>query len=155
MLERFLKMEHNPFFANLIMMCVTSEPIELLDKRPRRKRDTEANEDPVHTSLLPRIPNPVACLASNDMIIFQLTINHTGIPQGLFSFLFSSPAKKVIEGLKAMNKGKKSLFVCTKMSTLNEVGQQKTEVRNNRSINAVSSKGQYKEHCKAHKENDL
>lgn len=53
-------------------MYVFSEPIEILNTRSRNKR--EAEDDGV----LPRIPNPIACLSPGDMLIFYLTINHTG-----------------------------------------------------------------------------
>ncbi|XP_023275672.1 uncharacterized protein LOC111665041 [Seriola lalandi dorsalis] len=52
-----------------------SEPTQLLNTRARKKRDTE--DDDGDLAVLPRIPNPIACLASGDMLIFHLTINHT------------------------------------------------------------------------------
>ncbi|KAF3847744.1 hypothetical protein F7725_020772 [Dissostichus mawsoni] len=51
-----------------------SEPIEVLSTRPRQKRETKDDYDAV---VFPRIPNPIACLSSGDMLIFHLTINHT------------------------------------------------------------------------------
>ncbi|KAA8594284.1 hypothetical protein FQN60_005118, partial [Etheostoma spectabile] len=57
-----------------------SEPIELLNTRPRKRRETEDNDDDDDSfdpPVLPRIPNPIACLSSGDMLIFHLTINHT------------------------------------------------------------------------------
>ncbi|XP_068592031.1 uncharacterized protein [Cebidichthys violaceus] len=53
-----------------------SEPIELLNTRPRKRRDTE-DADASDITVLPRIPNPIVCLSSGDMLIFHLTINHT------------------------------------------------------------------------------
>ncbi|KAK5904685.1 hypothetical protein CesoFtcFv8_006221 [Champsocephalus esox] len=47
-----------------------SEPIEVLSARPRQRRETKDD-------VFPRIPNPIACLSSGDMLIFHLTINHT------------------------------------------------------------------------------
>ncbi|KAI4815467.1 hypothetical protein KUCAC02_005611 [Chaenocephalus aceratus] len=47
-----------------------SEPIEVLSTRPRQRRETKDD-------VFPRIPNPIACLSSDDMLIFHLTINHT------------------------------------------------------------------------------
>lgn len=65
----------------IIFSCPSdlAAPGELLDNKDRSKRAADAQRRPDHTpSPLPRIPNPVACLASGDMIVFQLTINHTG-----------------------------------------------------------------------------
>lgn len=56
-------------------LTLYSEPVEL-NTRPRKKRDTEEEHD--NLAVLPRISNPVACLSSGDMLIFHLTINHTG-----------------------------------------------------------------------------
>ncbi|TMS07192.1 Signal peptide, CUB and EGF-like domain-containing protein 1 [Larimichthys crocea] len=56
-----------------------SEPIELINTRPKTRRDKD-NDDDTHIAVLPRIPNPVTCLSAGDMLIFQLTINHTGLP---------------------------------------------------------------------------
>ncbi|XP_063762752.1 SCO-spondin isoform X2 [Eleginops maclovinus] len=54
-----------------------SEPIEVLSTRTRQRRDTEDDYEAVDLVVLPRIPNPIACLSSGDMLIFHLTINHT------------------------------------------------------------------------------
>ncbi|XP_030007196.1 uncharacterized protein LOC115431086 [Sphaeramia orbicularis] len=53
-----------------------SEPIEVLATRPRERRNTD-DDNSGDLAVLPRIPNPIACLASGDMLIFHLTINHT------------------------------------------------------------------------------
>ncbi|XP_047449314.1 uncharacterized protein LOC125013066 [Mugil cephalus] len=53
-----------------------SEPIEVLNTRHRTRRDTEEENDG-HLAVFPRIPNPIACLSSGDMLIFHLAINHT------------------------------------------------------------------------------
>ncbi|XP_055369802.1 uncharacterized protein si:ch211-286b4.4 [Betta splendens] len=55
-----------------------SEPIEFLNPRPRRRRDTEDDID-ADAALgdLPRIPNPIVCLASGDMLVFHLSVNST------------------------------------------------------------------------------
>ncbi|KAM7413317.1 hypothetical protein PAMA_020621 [Pampus argenteus] len=58
-----------------IINQLLSEPTELLNTRPRKRRDTKEEDDDL--TVLPRIPNPVACLSSGDMLIFHLTINHT------------------------------------------------------------------------------
>ncbi|XP_067102747.1 uncharacterized protein si:ch211-286b4.4 [Osmerus mordax] len=50
-----------------------SEPIEVFGAGSRQRRDSESRGERV----LPRIPNPIVCLSSNDMIIFLITINHT------------------------------------------------------------------------------
>ncbi|XP_042269345.1 uncharacterized protein LOC121898387 isoform X2 [Thunnus maccoyii] len=60
-----------------IINQLLSEPIELLNTRPRKRRDTDEEDDDYDLAVLPRIPNPVACLSSGDMLIFHLTINHT------------------------------------------------------------------------------
>ncbi|CAG6003426.1 unnamed protein product, partial [Menidia menidia] len=49
-----------------------SEPTEILNTR--RKRGTKGDGA---VTVLPRIPNPIACLSSGDMVVFHLTINHT------------------------------------------------------------------------------
>ncbi|XP_067364271.1 uncharacterized protein si:ch211-286b4.4 [Channa argus] len=55
-----------------------SEPIEFLNPGHRMRRDTEGDDDPDgDLVVLPRIPNPIACLSCGDMLIFHLTINHT------------------------------------------------------------------------------
>ncbi|KAM4567238.1 uncharacterized protein PAE49_010636 isoform 2-T2 [Odontesthes bonariensis] len=51
-----------------------SEPTEILNTRSRSRRDTKGDSVP---TVLPRIPNPIACLSSGDMLVFHLTINHT------------------------------------------------------------------------------
>lgn len=56
----------------------TSEPVELFSTRPRIRRDT-AEDDDDDDAALPRLPNPIVCLSTGDMLIFSLTINHTGI----------------------------------------------------------------------------
>ena len=67
------------------MIYLYSEPIELLNTKPRRRRETEDDDDAADVSVLPRMPNPVACLSSGDMLIFHLTINHTGVTGLLYS----------------------------------------------------------------------
>jgi len=53
-----------------------SEPVEILERDFRVRRHADQNEV---SAPLPRIPNPIACLSPNDMLIFQLTINHIGM----------------------------------------------------------------------------
>ncbi|KAL7831753.1 hypothetical protein AOLI_G00293010 [Acnodon oligacanthus] len=53
-----------------------SEPFEILEGGPRKKRHGTESELLI-SGPLPRIPNPIACLNPNDMLIFQLTINYT------------------------------------------------------------------------------
>ncbi|KAI4904543.1 hypothetical protein NFI96_029611 [Prochilodus magdalenae] len=53
-----------------------SEPFEILEGGPRKKRHSNKS-DLLISGILPRIPNPIACLNPSDMLIFQLTINYT------------------------------------------------------------------------------
>uniref|UniRef100_A0A3Q3IVN5 Uncharacterized protein n=1 Tax=Monopterus albus TaxID=43700 RepID=A0A3Q3IVN5_MONAL len=53
-----------------------SEGVFSINRRPRKRRDTE-DDDGADVVVLPRIPNPIACLSSGDMLIFLLTINRT------------------------------------------------------------------------------
>ncbi|TSQ58043.1 Sodium channel subunit beta-3 [Bagarius yarrelli] len=62
----------DPTFINIFL----SEPFEILDEHPRKRRDTD-ELGLLISEPLPRIPNPIACLSPNDMLIFQLTINHS------------------------------------------------------------------------------
>ncbi|XP_041098352.1 SCO-spondin [Polyodon spathula] len=48
----------------------SSEVTETPDSLLRNRRSSE------HVAAAPRIPNPIACLKPNDMIIFQLSLNH-------------------------------------------------------------------------------
>nr|XP_023990280.1 uncharacterized protein LOC111949697 [Salvelinus alpinus] len=61
---------------NVVEMTLTAEPIEFIDRRSRKRRNLESKAELLHSDVLPRIPNPIACLSSNDMLIFQLTINY-------------------------------------------------------------------------------
>ncbi|KAF6736840.1 hypothetical protein FQA47_014055 [Oryzias melastigma] len=54
-----------------------SEPFETLRSRKRRYADDVDVDDDGALTTLPRIPNPIVCLSSGDMLIFHLTINHT------------------------------------------------------------------------------
>jgi len=78
-----LNPQHFFFFYSFFI-----EPIELLNTRPRKRRDTEdaEDDDASDTAVLPRIPNPIVCLSSGDMLLFHLAINHTGTPQMLLTF---------------------------------------------------------------------
>ncbi|XP_058655214.1 SCO-spondin isoform X4 [Onychostoma macrolepis] len=58
----------------LLIDSLVREPVEILERDFRKKRHADQNEV---SEPLPRIPNPIACLSPNDMLIFQLTINHT------------------------------------------------------------------------------
>lgn len=69
------------FLNKLMYLCI--EPIEFLNPRPRKRRDTEDDND-ADLLVFPRIPNPIACLSSGDMLIFDLTINYTGIELLIF-----------------------------------------------------------------------
>lgn len=83
--QAFLSTAVNPLdpldIWNIYCYCPTlpyflPDRVEILERDFRRKRDADQKEMFRH---LPRIPNPIACLAPNDMLIFQLTINHTGM----------------------------------------------------------------------------
>ncbi|XP_019743138.1 zonadhesin [Hippocampus comes] len=50
----------------------------------RKRRSAEGHEWDL--PVLPRIPNPVACLSTGDMLIFHLTINHTDRSLSHFPF---------------------------------------------------------------------
>ncbi|XP_072319176.1 uncharacterized protein [Eucyclogobius newberryi] len=64
-----------PMEKELIQHFLTG-PVEVLHTRHKYRRDTrDENKDDV--AVLPRIPNPIACISSGDMLLFQLTINHT------------------------------------------------------------------------------
>ncbi|KAJ7990481.1 hypothetical protein DPEC_G00300770 [Dallia pectoralis] len=79
----FVQFTSNGIFGWIVMdqttieMALTAEPITFLDREYRKRRDLESMADILNSNILPRIPNPIACLSSNDMIIFQLTINFT------------------------------------------------------------------------------
>lgn len=59
----------------MIVSCL--EPVEVLHTQARERRDT-VGENKEDLAILPRIPNPIACVSSGDMFIFHLTINQTG-----------------------------------------------------------------------------
>ncbi|XP_059369693.1 uncharacterized protein LOC132107607 [Carassius carassius] len=58
----------------LLIDSLVREPVKILERDFRKKRNADQNEV---SESFPRIPNPIACLSPNDMLIFQLTINHT------------------------------------------------------------------------------
>ncbi|XP_046718698.1 zonadhesin isoform X3 [Silurus meridionalis] len=60
----------------VLMDIFLSEPIEIVEGKPRIRRHTHELELLI-SGPLPRIPNPIACLSPNDMLIFQITINYT------------------------------------------------------------------------------
>ncbi|KAK3560704.1 hypothetical protein QTP86_014744, partial [Hemibagrus guttatus] len=62
----------DPVLINIFL----SEPFEILDGHQRKRRDIH-ELGLLISGPLPRIPNPIACLSPNDMLIFQLTINYT------------------------------------------------------------------------------
>ncbi|KAL0973027.1 hypothetical protein UPYG_G00197910 [Umbra pygmaea] len=61
----------------IIELALRAEPIVFLDKESKKRMDLESRAELPQSNTLPRIPNPIACLSSNDMLIFQLTINYT------------------------------------------------------------------------------
>lgn len=68
-----------PIYSIMTLMYLFLEPIEFLNPRPRKRRDTEDdNNDDPDLVVLPRILNPIACMSSGDMLVFHLTINYTG-----------------------------------------------------------------------------
>ncbi|XP_034557340.1 zonadhesin [Notolabrus celidotus] len=52
-----------------------SEPLQHYNVSPRERRETK--HDDADSGVIPRIPNPIACLTSGDMLVFHLTINQT------------------------------------------------------------------------------
>ncbi|CAB1348517.1 unnamed protein product, partial [Coregonus sp. 'balchen'] len=58
-------------------MALTAEPIKSIDRGSRKRRGLESMAELLHSNVFPRIPNPIACLSSNDMLILQRTINYT------------------------------------------------------------------------------
>ena len=76
----------------LLSLSIGLDEGELLHNKDRSKRDTEPKGTlALSPTTLPRIPNPIGCLSSGDMLVFQLTINHTGR-------LLSSLILKVVAG---------------------------------------------------------
>ncbi|XP_026169217.1 uncharacterized protein LOC113134191 [Mastacembelus armatus] len=65
-----------PTQRNLISQFLSGQT-QFLNTRSRKKRDAEDDKDDADLIVLPRIPNPIACLSFGDMLIFHLTINHT------------------------------------------------------------------------------
>lgn len=74
-------LSHNDKYVELpkFIKYLFSEPDSILNARSRKRRDTEEDYDENNADALPRIQNPISCLSSGDMLIFHLTINHTGI----------------------------------------------------------------------------
>ncbi|XP_064159371.1 SCO-spondin [Anguilla rostrata] len=60
----------------LIDRFLSAEPRTPWDRETRRRSDSSNVGEFSDSPPVPRIPNPIACLASNDMLLFQLTINH-------------------------------------------------------------------------------
>ncbi|KAG9348567.1 hypothetical protein JZ751_002303, partial [Albula glossodonta] len=56
---------------------LSGEPIHFLEGQHRRRRTSDDVSELSDPRSIPRIPNPIACLASNDMLLFQLKINYT------------------------------------------------------------------------------
>lgn len=54
------------------------EPTDLPDTGPRMRTNTNDDVGKANSAVLPRIPNPITCLSAGDMVIFDITINHTG-----------------------------------------------------------------------------
>ncbi|XP_077422977.1 uncharacterized protein LOC144052618 isoform X3 [Vanacampus margaritifer] len=61
-----------------------SESVDVLAPTQRNRRTTGGHEEDL--PVLPRIPNPLACLSTGDMLIFHLTINHTDRSLSHFPF---------------------------------------------------------------------
>ncbi|KAJ0022102.1 hypothetical protein NQD34_009592 [Periophthalmus magnuspinnatus] len=58
-------------------------PMDVLNIHHRNRRDTRG-ENKSDWAVLPRIHNPIACISSGDMLLFQLTINHSDRHQSHF-----------------------------------------------------------------------
>lgn len=76
------------FLFPILYFYFLSEPVKILERDFRKKRHADQNEV---SEPLPRIPNPIACLSPNDMLIFQLTINHTGIALSNTALIMNMP----------------------------------------------------------------
>ena len=74
-------------YVNLTEIYLFSESREILNTGSRNKRDAKDDGDVL--TVLPRIPNPIVCLSSGDMLIFHLTINHTGNSNLVYFHVFS------------------------------------------------------------------
>ncbi|KAJ8256944.1 hypothetical protein COCON_G00190960, partial [Conger conger] len=61
----------------LIDTFISAEPKTQQERESRRRTDSNNSRDFSNSPPVPRIPNPIACLAANDMLLIQLSINYT------------------------------------------------------------------------------
>lgn len=64
--------------ANFMPVQRGSEPAELSPAGQKARRSSVDRGPKTNPPVPPRISNPIVCLSAGDMLIFALTINHTG-----------------------------------------------------------------------------
>ncbi|KAJ8362202.1 hypothetical protein AAFF_G00388780, partial [Aldrovandia affinis] len=79
----FVQFDSNGVFGwiltnqTLIDTFLSAQPIIFPERESRSRAVSSDVNELSNPRPIPRIPNPIACLAPNDMLLFQLTINYT------------------------------------------------------------------------------